>query len=227
YGALPFAIVLGKAPVPLPELPVSYRGPVALASDVAIDLDLNALNGLLYELWRTGWLDKRIAEVGLDRRFNSDPTVAEFLTVRLSPLVLALPPIIEPGPTGDHLRLAADARVTLADGANVTGRVYGAVDFRFAPTLQLNVQPLELACEKTPTTLVPCYADLVGALATRGADFDGALTTAFGELLTNIFVNRDLSTGELPATLRLTSVTPSLLSGARGIHLDLGAKLIE
>ncbi|MFT3694288.1 MAG: hypothetical protein QM831_14170 [Kofleriaceae bacterium] len=223
YGALPFAVMIGKGAQPLPAMPVTYRGPVVLNGDVAIDLDVNALNGLLYELWRTGWLDKRLADVGLDRRFNADPTVTEFLTVRLSPLTLALPPIIEPA--GDHLKLAADARVTLHDGADVIGRVFGSVDFRFP--LAVHVGPLELACEKSSTVLVPCYADLVGALADRGADFDGALTTSFGKLLTDIFENRELATGDLPATLTLTSVTPSLLSGARGVHLDLGAKLSE
>lgn len=221
YGALPFAVVIGKGSHPLPAFSVSYRGPVALNNDVAIDLDVNGLNGLIYELWRTGWLDRRLVEVGLDRRFNGDPTVTEFLTVRLSPITLALPPIIEPA--GDHLRLSADGRVTLTDGGAVTGRVFGSVDFRFP--LKLSVQPLELSCEKSPAVLVPCYSDLVAALKDRGADFDGALTSSFGNLLTAIFENRDLATGELPATVTLTGVTPSLLSGARGVHLDLGAKL--
>src|SRR3569832_2582751 len=114
------------------------------------------------------------------------------LTVRLSPLRLALPPVITR--EGDHLRRAADARVSLSDGGLTVGRVYGAVELRLAANLApaVTLGALELACERTPTTLVPCYADLVGALATRGADFDGALTRAFGELVRDIFVDREV-----------------------------------
>jgi len=228
YGVLPFAVVLGTAPgsVLPPHLPAVHAAP-ATPSSIAIDLDLDAMNAMLYELWRTGWLDRQLADVGLDRRFNADPTVTEMLTVRLSPLRLALPPVISAA--GDHLRLAADARVNLSDGGLTVGRVYGALDFHFAanlaPTVTLGA--LELACERTPTTLVPCYADLVAALATRGSDFDGALTTAFGALLHEIFVGRDLSAGDLPGTLHIAGVVPSLSPGAHGVHLDLDAKLVK
>ena len=224
YGALPFAVKIGAAPggVLPPHLATVHAPPAAPAS-LAIDLDGDALNALLYELWRTGWLDRRLAEVGLDRKFNTDPTVAEMLTVRLSPLRLALPPVITR--EGDHLQLAADARVSLSDGGLTVGRVYGAVDLRLAANLApaVTLGALELACERTPTTLVPCYADLVGALATRGADFDGALTTAFGQLLRDIFVDRELSVGELPFSLRVAGVVPTL--AGTGVHLDLNAKL--
>ena len=226
-GALPFAVQLGRAPAGIvpPLFPPATAPPSTKA--LALDLDVNALNAILYELWRTGWLDKRLAEVGLDRRFNTDPTVTEFLTVRLSPLRLALPPVIEPAV--DHLKLAADARVRLADGGTTVGRVYGGLEFRFTDKLGVaaHVGALELACERTPTMLVPCYADLVGALADRGADFDGALTTAFGKLLTQIFVDRSFSAGDLPGALEIHGVVPSLTPGARGIHLELDAKLVE
>jgi hypothetical protein len=224
-GALPFAVQLGRTGIAPPLFPPAATRPTTRA--LAIDLDVNALNAILYELWRTGWLDKRLAEVGLDRRFNRDPTVTEFLTVRLSPLRLALPPVIEPA--GDHLRLAADARVDLADGGTTVGRVYGGLDFHFTDKLGVatHVGVLELACERSPTTLVPCYADLVAAVADRGADFDGALTTAFGKLLADIFVDRSVSAGDLPGELAIHGVVPSLTPGARGIHLELDAKLVE
>lgn len=226
-GALPFAVQLGRAPTGIlpPLFPPAASRPTA--KTLAIDLDVNALDAILYELWRTGWLDKRLAEVGLDRRFNRDPTVTELLTVRLSPLRLALPPVIEPA--GDHLRLAADARVNLADGGTTVGRIYGGLDFHFTEQLGVatHLGALELACERTPTTLVPCYADLVAAIADRGADFDGALTTAFGKLLADIFVDRSFSAGELPGELAIHGVVPSLAPGARGIHLELDAKLIQ
>jgi hypothetical protein len=225
YGALPFAVVIGKASGGvLPPHVATVHAPPSTPSSIAIDLDVDALNAMLYELWRTGWLDRQLAGVGLDRRFNTDPTVTDMLTVRLSPLHLALPPVISRA--GDHLRLAADARVNLSDGGVTVGRVYGALDLRFAANLApaVSLGALELACERTPTTLVPCYADLVAALATRGADFDGALTTAFGELLHEIFVDRELSVGEMPLALRVAGVVPSL---GTGVHLELDAKLVK
>ncbi len=231
YGALPFAVQLGAAPLGIlpPHIVATRTAPVA-SKGLAIDLDVDALNALLFELWRTGWLDHRLAEVGLDRRFNSDPTVTEFLTVRLSPLRLALPPVI--APAGDHLELAADARVNLSDGGLTTvGRVFGSLQLRFAGTqartTTTKLGALELACERTPTTLVPCYADLVGALADRGAQFDGALTDAFTMLLSSIFVDRSIGVGDLPGTLAIHGVVPSLAPGATTLHLDLDATLVR
>ncbi len=225
YGALPFAVQLGPGPLRPPHFAAPHAPPVQPAG-IAIDLDIDALNAILYELWRTGWLDTQLAKVGLDRRFNADPTVTELLTVRLSPLKLALPPVI--APAGDHLELAADARVTLTDGGSTIGRVFGSLQFRFAGLRALTtIGTLELACERTPTTLVPCYADLVGALASRGTDFDGALTDAFTGLVKNIFVDRSIGIGDLPGTLAIRGVAASLSPGATTLHLDLDAALMR
>ena len=231
YGALPFAVQLGTAPLGIlpPHVAAPRMAPVAPKA-LAIELDVDALNALLFELWRTGWLDQRLAEVGLDRRFNSDPTVTEFLTVRLSPLRLALPPVISPA--GDHLELAADARVNLSDGGTTTvGRVFGSLELRFggtqAESTTTKIGALELACERAPTTLVPCYADLVGALADRGAQFDGALTDAFTAILKSIFVDRSVGVGDLPGTLAIHGVVPRLAPGATTLHLDLDATLMR
>ena len=218
-GSLPFAVKIAGQVVDL-HMPMSAPMP---ARSVAIELDVNALNGLLSELWRTGYLDRRLAEIGLDRRFNSDPTVMELLTVRLSPLTLALPPVIEPA--GNHLRLSADARVKLTDGGVTVGRMFGSVDFNFTDLPKL--APLELACERTPTTLVPCYADLVASIADRGADFDGSIAAGFSDVLNQIFVARSFALGDLPGSLHVSSVVPSLTPGGRGIRLDLDAKLGE
>ncbi|CAN5317335.1 hypothetical protein BH11MYX1_BH11MYX1_18300 [soil metagenome] len=227
YGALPFAVRLGRAPPGImpPHFVAPHTAPVAPTA-LAIDLDVDALNALFFELWRTGWLDKRLAEVGLEKRFNTDPTVTEFLTVRLSPLRLALPPVISPA--SDHLELAADARVNLADGGTTVGRVFGSLQFRFSG-MKANIKlgALELACERSPTTLVPCYADLVAALADRGGEFEGALTDAFTALLNSIFVDRALGVGDLPGTLAIHGVTPSLAPGAATLHLDLDATLMR
>ena len=173
-----------------------------------------------------------VAAVGLDRSFNADPIVTEYLSIRLSPIRLALPPVVSAGPHG--LRLAADARVVIGedtlDASHVTtGRAYGALDFHFEPGMALAVDlgALELACERTPTTLVPCYADLVSAIADRGADFHGALTAALGTLLTNLFVDRHLSAGQLPAEVVIHHVTPSIAPSGSSLHLELDAALVR
>src|SRR6185295_18849970 len=104
YGALPFGVALGPSDrdprILPPRLGHGPRGAPPPASSLGLDLDLDALNGLLYELWRGGFLDRQLAGAGLDRRFNSDPTVTELLTVRLSPPSLALPPVVTAGRDG-------------------------------------------------------------------------------------------------------------------------------
>ena len=135
--------------------------------------------------------------------------------------------MIEPGPNG-ALRLVADARVAIADGDVTTiGRLYGALDFHFAKSLApvaVDLGALELSCERTPTSLVPCYGDLVAALRDRGAEFHGALTTAFAKLLAEIFVDRHLGAPGLPAELVIHGSVPSLAGGA--VHLELDASLM-
>jgi hypothetical protein len=234
YGALPFAVAFSALPnapeILPPKLGPGTRVTPSADTTLALDLDVDALNALLFELWRTGWLDRQLAEVGLDRRFNSDPIVTDYLSIRISPLRLALPPVIEPH--GDGLRLAADARVSIGDGASViVGRGFGALDFRFVKSttaalpIAVDLGALELACERSPTMLVPCYSDLVAAMRGRGSEFHGALTDAFAALLTDIFIDRHLGTSELPAELVITGVVPSV-TGSGTLHLQLDGKLV-
>lgn len=233
YGALPFAVaftpVTGAPHVLPPRFGIGTRQQPTADTKLAVDLDVDALNALLYELWRTGWLDRQLADVGLDRRFNTDPTVTEYLSIRVSPVRLALPPVIEP--SGNALRLSADARVAIGDGTHTTtGRVFGALDFSFARTpgadlpVSVDLGALELACERSATTLVPCYSDLVAAIRDRGNEFHGALTTAFAALLGDIFVERHVGAPGLPAELVIGSVAPSI--GAGTLHLELAGALV-
>jgi hypothetical protein len=234
-GVLPFAVAIQRAGAAAEILPprMPAGSPVAPSptTTLALDLDLSALDAMLYELWRTGWLDRRLAEVGLDRRFNADPIVTEMLSIRLSPLRLALPPVVSASAHGG-LRLAAEARVSLQDGDTATiGRAYGAVEFRFIKVnedsrlpISADLGALELACERGPTTLVPCYADLVAALRDRGAEFHGALTDAFSQLLAQIFVERRLGAAGLPAELAIRGVTPTWIGAT--LHLELDAAIV-
>ena len=236
YGALPFGVALGPSePDPRILPPRLGRGPRRAplpATVLALDLDLDALNAVLYELWRGGLLDRRLAEAGLDRRFNADPTVADLLTVRLSPPRLTLPPVVTVAHGG--LRLSAEARVAIRDGTTVTtGRVWGGLDFRFAARavdrVAVDLGELELSCERTATALVPCYSDLVAAVRVRSSEFHGALTEAFAQLVSAIFVGRvgRLGATGLPADLVIRSAVPSVITTVSNasLHLELDAAL--
>jgi hypothetical protein len=234
-GALPFAVRFetGARTIAPPRRGPARHAPLADGGLLAIDLDLDALNALLHELWRTGFLDQRLAAAGLDRRFNDDPIVGEFLTLRISPPRLALPPVV--AVAGDKLQLAADARVTIRDGTRETiGRVWGALDFTIArgtgtavAPLAVSLGALELSCERTPTTLVPCYADLVGALRDRGGELQGELTRQLTAMLAQIFVDQRVGASDLTADLVIRGVTPSLaIAGDNAsLHLALDAAL--
>lgn len=213
YGALPFAVAFQGN---VAHVPLALPPPTTDA--LSIDLAPDALNALLHELWRTGWLDRRLAEAGLDRLFDSDPTVTQLLSVRIGPPKLTLAPVV--APHEGKLRVAADARVPLADeGHTTTGRVYGALDAAFPTGVDLGA--LELTCERPPATLVPCYGDLVAAMRDRGDAFHGALTEQLRRLLAAIFAERQLA--GLPADVTIHAATPSLNSGA--LHLKLDASI--
>jgi hypothetical protein len=70
--------------------------------------------------------------------------------------------------------------------------------------ISVNLGALELSCERgaqvgSRVTLVPCYSDLVAALRGRTAEFHGALTTSFAQLVPEFFVGR-ISASALPPT---------------------------
>jgi hypothetical protein len=246
YGALPFTVELGRAAQDPAILPPrrgpAPRAPLAPNAAFGIDLDLDALNALLYELWRSGYLDRQLAAAGLDRRFNEDPLVTELLSLRISPPRLALPPVLAPVAPGG-LRLSAEARVALTDGPpggapTAIGRVWGGLDFGFArrvdEPLSVDLGALELSCERAPSTLVPCYADLVAAMRDRGPDFHGALTQAFAGLIADLFVDRRLGATGVPLELVIRAATPGVRftppagdsPANASLHLDLDATLV-
>lgn len=269
FGAIPFAVefhALDRDPAVLPpKRGKAQHAAIGKDAQLAIDLDVDALNAVLYELWRGGFLDREIGKAGLDAKFNSDPLVQELLSLRISPVRFALPPVI--APAGDHLRLSADARVAIADGATTTiGRVWGGLDFKLGAAaahgddndtpdtsaahgasgsngpppsaatttrdtigvLDVDLGALELSCERTPTRLAPCYADLVATIRGRGSEFHGALSAALAAILTDIFVDRRLGASGLPADLVIKSAVPRVTAtgGNASLHLDLAASLV-
>ena len=234
-AALPFGVAIGKVAARPELLPPKQTGPARYLplspnATLAIDLAIDGANELLFELWRTGFLDRQLAKAGLDRKFNEDPIVTEYLTLRISPPRLAHPPVV--GSTGQGLAMFADARVTIRDGEQETiGRVWGGLDFTFAGGLEpivVNLGALELSCEKPPAFLVPCYADLVGALRDRGSEFGGELTRTFATLLDDIFVDQRVGASGLTADIVIRAARTSLVSepGKGSLHIELDAGLV-
>ncbi|HEY0193466.1 MAG TPA: hypothetical protein VGC42_20255 [Kofleriaceae bacterium] len=229
-GALPFSVAIGRAADPRilpPRLGPGPRPAPSASTSLALDLDLDALNALLFELWRGGFLDRQLAGAGLDRRFNSDPTVTSLLSLRLAPPTLRLPPVLSVAGAG--LRLSAEAAVAIHDGQATThGRVWGGLGFRFAPRgvvpVTVELDELALTCERSPTVLAACYGDLVAAIRGRSDELHGALTRTFARLLSEIFVGR-LGAAGLPAELEVRGVTPSVTATATNatLHLELDA----
>lgn len=236
YAAVPLRWKLGPAPRdparPTDEIRPPRRGPVAwpapsAATTVSIDLDLDGLNGLLYELWRTGYLDELLDGMALHERFNRDETVATYLTLRLSPLRLALPPVIAPAPN-DRLDLGLAVAVDVADGATITpaialGRV--ALGFAGGDALRADVAivGLDLTCRPEVDRLVPCYGDVVSTVRDATVGTHAALGEALTDVLTALFAERELGATAAPAVLTLDSPRAAVLAGGRVVRLDLTA----
>lgn len=240
WAAVPLRWKLG-GPVPDPAggptIRPPLRAPAAFAApsrDIAItlDLDLNALDGLLYELWRTGWLDEQLDQVAAHDRFNRDRTVATYLTLQLSPLRLALPPTLRPtGTTGLALDVALS--VNIADGRLVTpGHAWttlalGLKEGAAFIEADVGVTALELSCEPSPALMRPCYGDVVGAIrgAAPGAhaQLAGALTSA----LTGVFAPRRLDTDGSPAALDLAAARARIHAAGseRFVRVEMAASI--
>lgn len=210
------------------------RGPVTLpppAADAAvtIDLELDGLNGLLYQLWRTGYLDRGLDQLDLAGRFNRHPVVEEFLTVRLSPVRLALPPVVAPAPP-DRLRLSVVAAIDLADAATVTpalavaevGLAPGGVD---AITTDVELGGLGLTCQPRPGVLAPCFGDLVDAVRAESGDAPAALGAALAASLNELFVGQRLAVARAPAELAITAAGAAAIADGAAVRVTLAARL--
>jgi hypothetical protein len=245
WAAVPLRWKLG-APVDArdggPAIRPPLRGPMqfpppATGAALTLDLDLDGLNGLLFELWRSGWLDARLDELAAHERFNRDETVMTYLTLRLSPLRLALPPVLRPGP-GGAMALDLAARVDIADGALVTPALAWAsvaIALR-APAnagdpplaADVGVTALELSCEPSPGLLRPCYGDVVAAIRDAAPSTHAMMADTLTSTLTRIFVDQKLSASGAPAALRLVGARGRTLADGehRGVRIELDASLI-
>jgi hypothetical protein len=245
FAALPLTLQL-EAPaagVLPPRLGPVPPPPPAPGTSLAFDLDLDTVNALLHALWRTGYLDEQLAEAGLDRRVNEHPEVTALLTLRLSPLRLALPPVVSPGPGG--LRLAADLRLQLADRATITpARLWAALDVALDPGTAgpaaagrpgageappVRLAELELSCEPAPGRLRPCYGGLVAAARARAGDARAELSAVLVDVLDRVFTGRRVAAAEAGAALALGPPrTSAHLAGASAtVRIEVAARLDE
>jgi hypothetical protein len=199
------------------------------ATPITLDLDPDGLDGLAYELWRTGYLDELLDGLELPRRFNEHPLVRDLLSLRLSPMRLALPPTIAAG-AGDRLRLALALAVNVADGELVTpATAWGVLDVGLGARASATASPtaiatdvavagLDLTCEPEPGLLAPCYPDLVASVRDATGDVHAAMSDALGGALTALFVDRRLTAAGAPAALAI--------HGARARGLPVGGQAV-
>lgn len=232
FGALPVAVVIQPAPGAAAAVLPARRGPathapIAATSGVTLDVDLDGLDAILYELWRQGMLDEQLAALGLDAAFNTDPTVAELLSIRISPLRLTMPPALTV--RGGQPAIAAELALAVGDGqAAMPAKVWGAVQLHLGDAPTADLAGFELTCEPRPGHLVPCYGDLVGVMRARAPAAHDMLTASLTGLLDRLFVGTEFGTDELPAKLTVRGLrTSAHMDAARGnghVRLTLDAR---
>jgi hypothetical protein len=254
FASLPMSVKLtgiGGAPMILPpRFPVIEFPTQAPAQGLAIDLDLNAINAILFECWRQGLLDRSIADAHLDEQFNQDPLVQEFLTVRISAPRLALPPVLSV--VDGSLQLGVETLLTISDPPLTTiGHAWASMSLTAAPLPSVRLvrsisgaplgspaspilpfvglQQLALTCETTPGLLSSCYPLLSQAVAARAPQFNEILTTALGTTLQQLFAGNTLTAPGAPAALRINDVGVSTQIGSNNavVRLSLATTLLK
>ena len=221
YGALPFAVALLRHDVA--HVPRRDRR----ARDRATDRSRSTSTSTRSTRCSTSCGAPAGSTAGSPRpasiaRFNTDPTVTEFLSVRISPPHARAAPVVTPA-GGSKLRLAADARDRdrrRRPRARI-GHVYGALDsLRDRPTgdrprrarALLRARPQRRSCPVTAISSRPC--------ATAAPTF-----TARSRRSSRAWSRRSSPTVRsrgLPADLTIQRAEPSVTAGT--LHLKLDAK---
>ena len=230
WAAVPLRWKLGAAvadPAGGPPVRPPRRGPVAFSEPpagaaITLDLDLDALDGLLFELWRTGWLDERLDEIAAHERFNQHELVATYLTLRVSPLRLLVPPTLRPT-AGGGLALDLALRVDIADGQLVTpGLAWATLGLALRDdddafiAADVGVTALELSCEPSPGRLRPCYGDVVAAIRDAAPGAHAQLAGALTSALTGVFAPRRLDAAGSPAVLDISGARARIIAAGDG-----------
>ncbi|HTE56304.1 MAG TPA: hypothetical protein VK698_35870 [Kofleriaceae bacterium] len=226
HASVPLAVALAPAaaaarragrvgaPVLLPPAPALAGPPAAMTAPLAIELDGNALNGLLYVLWATGYLEESLAGSGIVERFNRDPIVAELLSVRARGPSLPLPPTLAPSTRpGQSYQIGVASALLLEDGALRTpAHLFGRAGFDLAASEpdrpaglapRLSLHELGLTCEPEPGLLEPCYPELAAQLIERAPEVHDQLSAWFSDLLARLLVDQEIAPAGSLARFRL------------------------
>ena len=245
HASVPLAVALGPAaaaarragraaaPVLLPAEPGAVPA-AAMTAPLAVELDGNALGGLLYVLWGTGYLEEALAASGIASRFDRDPVVRELLSVRARGPALPLPPTLTASRRpGESYEIGVASSLSLEDGPQRTpAHIFGRAGFELTGTgagrqPRLSLRDLGLTCEPEPGLLEPCYPELAAALIERAPELHGQLSAWFGDLLTDLLIDRDIAPTGSGARFRLRqSVIVPPPPGRHGpLHIDLMGQL--
>jgi hypothetical protein len=238
YAAIPLALRLDGA---RPDLLPVYLGRAARAGVVetraplALEFELDAINAILYYLWRTGFLDQELDDAGIDERFNENSIVRELLSIRVGDILLSLPPTAKPGSATERsFELGAEATLMIRDGDTHTpARVFSTIGFDFVGgdsaelVAKLALRELALTCEPEPGLLEPCYSDLVEELRSHSDDLHGELTRLFTRKFNEIVLHEELGTDEMMATFAIdrAEVHAQRLPPTGIIRVDLFGRL--
>jgi len=240
YAAIPLAMSLEGASKDI--LPVTLGVPersqiVETDAPLAFEFDLDAINAVLYYLWRTEFLDQELQSWGLDRRFNQNSTVRELLSIRIGDIRLSLPPTVSNGDAMPRaFEMGAEATLLIRDGHQKTpARVYSTVGFDFVGgdsaglVADITLRDLALTCEPEPGLLKPCYSEIVAELSKRSDDLHGELTRLFTRQFNQIILNRNLGTDDMMATFAVerAEVHATKLEPTGIVRVDLFGHLRE
>jgi hypothetical protein len=236
YASLPIVVEFsekdGLRPIALGS--VRPREHVKTTAPLSIELELDALNALLFELWQSGFLDEQLDAAGVEERFNSEPIVADMLSLRVEDIALALPPTVWHAGASGGFKLGAEATLTLLDGDTPTpGRVFSTVGFHFVGkdtteiAAKLRLEDLALTCEPVPGELHPCYGDLVDAMRSRSDELHGELTRLFTEYFNKLVLNQQLGSDIDPTrfTIERAEVYATAKSPTGTVRVDLFGSL--
>ncbi len=247
HAAVPLAVDLapasavarraGRAGAPI-LLPADLgSAPAAMTAPLAIELDGNALNGLLYVLWASGYLEEALAGSGIVDRFHRDPIVAELLSVRARGPWLPLPPTLVPSTrAGQSYEIGVASSLWLEDvGLRTPAHIFGRAGFDLttgsgAPSSaapRLSLHDLGLTCEPEPGLLEPCYPELAATLIERAPEVHGQLSAWFAEVLAELLIDREIAPSGSGAQFRLRrSAIRSPPAGRHGpLRIDLLGQL--
>lgn len=254
YGAFPFSLLRGQAQLRGTAYEVlppqvgepAWQGLATVGTGVVLSLD--GMNALLFELWRQGELAAAVTQAGLVARFNEDPLVQQYLSLRIGPLAFALPPLLY----AKHGQLLAGAEATLSindRSANTVtaGRAYSEFALQLSapaaaatpaaaahnagpgaaasPLVFAQLRALQLTCESQPGELRACYGLLANAIAQREREISQALSAALSDTLYALLMGARFETPDAAHAAAIRGLRTTAMVGSRNaelrLHLDI------